>query len=151
MYKAVTCMITSPIIKEVKRFGVNFHNCHGNYIIWSHFLWPSLVAVRSNELRFLLVLWNKSVEVVQDLCRVGMYTGRPHILWTDNLVMDKYSIQNPFFLFLPWTTFMDELEVSLFSSTPSRRIMPSLKILPSNFPFFLFLHCCCADPKVGIL
>lgn len=31
-----------------------------------------------------------------------------------------------------------------------RRIMTSLKILPSNFPFFLFFHCCWADPKVGI-
>ena len=23
-------------------------------------------------------------------------------------------------------------------------------VFPSNFLFFLFLHCCCADPKVGI-
>ena len=41
-----------------------------------------------------------SVEAVQDLCRVGMYRGRPHILWTDGLVMDEYSIQRPDFSIL---------------------------------------------------
>ena len=33
MRGAVTCLVTVPIVEESKRFGGNFHNCYGSYII----------------------------------------------------------------------------------------------------------------------
>ena len=99
VHRAVTCMITSPINEEVGRFGVNFHNCNGSYIfdlISYNRHWQWFVVMNFNFYLYFEI----SVEVIQDLCRVGMYRGRPHILWIDDLVMDEYSIQRPAFSIL---------------------------------------------------
>ena len=33
--ETVICLITVPIVEEFGGFGGNFHNRHGNYLIWT--------------------------------------------------------------------------------------------------------------------
>lgn len=98
---------------EVRLFDLIIHNC----------FWKYFVRTCNNELQFLLMLWDKnmwftSLTWIEELLGIFVW-GRPSTFVDGRPFHRRLFYKVPI---LPCTTIMDELEVGLFHSTPSKTI-----------------------------
>ena len=81
MRGTVTCLVTVPIIEEFERFGGNFHNCHGSYII------RDLHSTTVVGLDF-----QRLFRAQQP--RLSFTNGRMRLFWTSMILLPFFSLDN---------------------------------------------------------